>query len=201
MPPNVTGPVTTMFSLVDAAGASVKAGRTTLPQPPAGQPYFFAFPLSVPAGNYTLRVATADAQGRVGSTEQTIGAELRRLGNFTASQILIGWTSPSGERLLALDALPPAVKTLHASIEIYPDDAAAMATNFSVHFELSKIGDKTPVWKRDVAPSATGTVLSAAADVATENLPAGSYSLTANITQNGVSKGEVAAVIRKASIQ
>lgn len=197
MPADVAGPVTTMFSLVDGAGASVKAGRATLPQPAAGQPYFFAFPLSVPAGKYTLRVASADANGRVGSTEQVVGAELRRFGNFTTSQILIGWTSPSGERLLALDALPEGIKTLHASIEIYPDDAAAMATDIAVRFELSKIGDKTPILSREVHPSATGTVLSAALDLPVGDLAHASYSIVATITQNGAEKGSATAVVRK----
>ena len=197
MPADVAGPVTTMFSLVDAAGASVKAGRTTLPQPAPGQPYFFAFPLSVPAGQYTLRVASADAKGRVGSAEQSVGAELKRLGNFTASQILIGWTSPSGERLLALDAVPAGISTLHASIEIYPDDAAAMATDIAVHFEFSKIGDKTTILARDVHPSATGNILSAAIDLPMKDLGAGAYALVAAITQNGAAKGAVTSVIRR----
>jgi VWFA-related protein len=197
MPADVAGPVTTMFSLVDAAGASIRAGRTTLQQPPAAQPYFFAFPLSVPAGKYTLRVASADAKGHVGSAEQAVGAELKRFGNLTVSQILIGWTSPSGERLLALDALPAGIDTLHASIEVYPDDAAAMATDIAVKFELTKIGDKTPVLSRDVHPSAAGTVLSASTDVSVGNLLAGSYSLVATISQNGATKGSITAVIRK----
>lgn len=201
MPADVAGPVTTMFSLVDAAGASVKAGRTILPQPAAGQPYFFAFPLSVAAGPYTLRVATADAKGHVGSAEQSVSAELRRLGNFTASQILMGWASPAGERLLALDALPAGVSTIHASLELYPDDAAAMATDIVVRFELSKIGEKTVVVNREVRPSATGMVLSAAADLAMGGLAPGSYSLQATIFQSGAEKGVVTTVIRKSAVQ
>ncbi|TAK15426.1 MAG: VWA domain-containing protein [Acidobacteria bacterium] len=201
MPADVAGPVTTMFSLVDVAGASVRAGRTTLAQPAAGQPYFFAFPLSVPSGKYTLRVATADATGRVGSAEQSIGAELQRLGNFTASQVLISWTSLSGERLLALDALPAGVKTLHAAIELYPDDAAAMATDIVVRFELSRIGETAALMSREIHPTATGTVLSATTDIEFGTLGAGSFAIRAIVAQSGVEKGTLTAVIRKASLQ
>jgi hypothetical protein len=190
-----------MFSLVDANGASVKAGRATLPQPPAGQPYFFAFPLSVTPGKYTLRVATADAHGHVGSAEQPVGAELRRFGNFTASQLLIGWPSAAGERLLALDALPSGIDTLHASIEMYPDDAAVMATNIDVRFDFFRIGATAPIVTREVTTSATGTVLSAATDLSIVDLAAGSYSLVATIIQDGVAKGVVTAVVRRTALQ
>lgn len=196
-PADIAGPLVTMFSLLDATGASIKAGRKTLASSGAGQPYFFAFPLVVPAGKYTLRVAMADANGRVGSTEASIDAELTRFGNFTASQILLGWTSPEGERLLALDALPAGLTTLHASIDLYPDDAAAMASDIVVRYELSRIGETAVLMTRDVHPIATGTVLSATIDIDVAALAAGSYAIRAGILQAGAEKGVVTAVIRK----
>jgi len=195
-PADASGPLTTMFSLVDANGNSVKAGKRALTTAP-GQPYFFAFPLSVPAGKYTLRVAMADANGHVGSAEEPVIAELPRFGNFASSQVLLSWTSPTGERLLALDALPLGITTLHASVDLYPDDAAAMATDIVVRYELSKIGEKAPVLTRDVHPIATGTVLSATTDISVADLDAGSYAIRAAVLQAGAEKGSVTAVIRK----
>lgn len=70
MPSNVAGPVTLMFSLVDEAGKSVQAGRKELAKTAAGQDYRFAFALPVTTpGNYSLRVAAADANRRVGRAE------------------------------------------------------------------------------------------------------------------------------------
>ena len=169
MPADVVGPVTTMFSLVDPAGASVKAGRTTLLQPPTGQPY----------SRFRRRCRQeVHAARRVGrrqrSCRQPRQAVARaRAGNFTASQIF-GWLDIAIGRTFARARCAPAgIDTLHASIEIYPDDAAAMATDIAVKFELTKIGDKAPVLTRDVHPSATGTVLSASSDVPFRNLPSG----------------------------
>lgn len=197
MPADVAGPVTTMFSLVDPEGKSVRAGRKVLPPAPAGEPYFMTFPLPVTAGQYRLRVSAADANGRVGSAEQPVGAELKRLGNFTISQVLNGWTSPNGERLLALEALPAGVETIHASVELYPDDAAAMATAIRVRFDFARVGEKTAILTREVEPLASGMVLTARMDVPVVGLAPGSYSLTATVLQGGVEKGAVSSVIRK----
>ncbi len=73
MPADVAGPVLVMFSLVDAAGRSVQAGRKALSKPAGDQDYHFQFALPVAAaGTYHLRVAAADANGRVGRAEAPV---------------------------------------------------------------------------------------------------------------------------------
>jgi VWFA-related protein len=83
IPASVAGPVTVMFSLIDEAGKSVQAGRKELSTPVAGDNYRFQFalPIAVP-GRYKLRVAAADADGRIGRTEQEVG---RRFYALTAT--------------------------------------------------------------------------------------------------------------------
>jgi VWFA-related protein len=74
IPASVAGPVTVMFSLMDEAGKSVQAGRKELSTPVAGDNYRFQFALPVAVtGKYTLRVAVADAEGRLGRSEKEIG--------------------------------------------------------------------------------------------------------------------------------
>ena len=198
LPADVAGPVTTMFSLVDEAGQSLKAGRRVLPPPAAGADYRFSFPLPVAPGRYTLRMSAADANGRVGSTEQRIDARLQRIGVFSASGLLAGWSGADGvQKLLALDMLPDGAASLHTSIELYAGDAAGMATDISVKFALMKAGEQRAIIAREIRPSATGLVLFAAIDFDVKALQPGTYTVTATVLQSGVEQGAATTLVRK----
>jgi len=201
IPSDVSGPVTTLFSLVDETGKTIAgaAGRKQLTPPAAGQDYRFSFSLPLAAaGRYSLRVSAADANGKVGSTEQRIDAQLARIGIFSASGMLLGWSAADGvQKLLALDSLPIDAANLQASIELYPDDAAGMATDLTVRFSLTKIGDAKAVMEKEVRPSATALVLSSAIDLDVKAIAPGSYTITATVLRSGTEIGVVTGLVRK----
>src|SRR5262249_31288835 len=144
LPATVSGPVQTMFSLVNESGQSLTGGKKTLPQPPAGQPYLYTFALPAPDGQYRLRITAADASGRVGSAEQRIDASLRRAGRWLVSDLFTGWSAADGvHRFLALDRLPDGAVMLHASLELYPDTPAP-APELAVRFSLAPVDARTP---------------------------------------------------------
>lgn len=201
IPDDVAGPVMTMFSLTDSAGKAIPgaAGRKELSKPATGQDYRFSFSLPLAAaGGYSLRVSAADANGRVGSTEQRINAEFSKVGIFSASSMLIGWSAADGvQKLLALDTLPPDAASMQVSIELYPDDAASMATDIAVRFSLTKIGEAKAAVEKEVRPSATGMVLSSAIDLDVKALSPGSYTIKATVLQSGKEIGAVMGLVRK----
>jgi VWFA-related protein len=199
LPASVAGPVTVMFALVNAAGATVSSGQRLLPVVAAGQPHRFAFGLPVDAGTYSLRVAASDAAGHVGSAENRVIAELRPAGRFRASDLLAGYAAPGGDRLLTLEALPPDVPSLHVSLELYAPDAAALATDVAVVFSLAPSDGGPAVLTRESHPLANGLTLTASVDVPVSALPDGAYLLTAVVRQSGSDVAVVRRVLRKVS--
>lgn len=201
IPPDVPGPVTMMFSLMDEAGKPLPglAGRKQLTPPAPGQDYRFSFALPLAAaGRYSMRVSAADANGKVGATEQRVDAQLGKIGAFSASSMLIGWSAADGvQKLLALDTLPPEAANMQVSLELYPDDAAGMATDVAVNLSITKIGDAKPVIEKQIRPSATGMVLSSAVDVDVKTLTPGTYSVKATVVQSGKEIGTVTGLVRK----
>jgi hypothetical protein len=198
IPAEVAGPVTTMFSLVDEAGQSVKAGRIVLPAPAAGSDYRFSVPFAVKPGVYAIRVSAADADGRIGSAEQKVVAGLGRISVFSASGMLLGWSGADDvKKLLALDTLPPGAKSLQASLELYADDQAGMATDIAVRFSIGKIGDAKPVIEKEMRPSATGLTLFCVMEFDAAALAPGAYTVKATVLQSGVEKGAVSTLLRK----
>jgi VWFA-related protein len=198
MPADIAGPVTTMFSLVDEAGQSIKAGRLVLPVPAAGSDYRFSFPLPVAPGRYSLRISAADANGRIGSTEQRVDAQLARISVFSVSGLLTGWSAADGaQKLLALDTLPPDASSLRASLELYADDAAGMATDIVLRYSIVKIGEQKPLVEKDIRPSATGLVLFGSMDFDVKTLEPGAYTIKVSVLQSGVDKGNVSTLVRK----
>ena len=198
IPADIGGPVTTIFSLVDEAGQSVKAGKMVLPQPAPGSDYRFSFPLPVTPGRYSLRVSAADANGRVGSTEQRVDAELSRISAFSVSGLLIGWSGADGvQKLLALDTIPTGALSLRASLELYADDAAGMATDIALRFSIVKVGEQKAPIEQEMRPSATGLVLFAAMDFDVTALEPGAYTIRVTVLESGVDKGSVSTLVRK----
>jgi len=198
IPADIAGPVTTMFSLVDETGQSVKAGRTVLP-PSTVTDYRFSFPVEVATpGRYSVRVSAADANGRVGSAEQRVDAQLARIGIFSASGLLIGWSGDDDvQKLVALDSLPPEASSLRATLELYADDAAGMATDIALRFGIVKLGEKVPLIEREVHPSADGLTLFGTMDFDAKALEPGAYTIKVTVLQSGVDKGAVSTLVRK----
>jgi VWFA-related protein len=198
LPADVAGPVTTMFSLVDEAGQSVKAGRMALPAAASGADYRFSVPFTVKPGVYAIRVSAADANGRIGSSEQKVVAALSRISVFSASGMLLGWSGADGvKKLLALDTLPPGATSLQASLELYADDQAGMATDVAVRFAITRVGDAKPAIEKEMRPSATGLTLFCAMDFDAAALAPGAYTVKATVLQSGVDKGSVSTLMRK----
>jgi VWFA-related protein len=197
VPAGVTGPLTVMFGLVDAAGA-LRTGRTVLPAPADGSAYRLSLSLPVAPGTYRLRFAVADASGRVGSLGTGVSAALGRLGPFLVSDVLTSWSGADGKpQFLALEEVPVMATGLRTFLELYPSADAPWPASVRVQWSLlgaamQSIGDQV------VVPVRTADRLTAAGQFALSTLPLGTYEVRATVFVDGMPVGTVSTTIRKA---
>jgi hypothetical protein len=198
VPGAVTGPLVTMFGVVDDAGKMVQVGRKELQAPQAGDDYRVAFPVVLPEGRYRVRILATDTRGAIGAIEQAVTVRLARLGSFSASDLLTTWTDASGaRRLLGLDTLPAIARTIGVSLEMYPETPASSADGLTIRLALLREGDDQPMVERNLSLTASGGHLSASADMETAAWEPGTYTVRATLLEAGVVTGTVKTSIRK----
>jgi VWFA-related protein len=188
VPETIHGPLEGVFALVDSAGRT-QAGKWTAAAADGG-PYRVTVPIRADRGRYVLRVAAADATGALGSAESPVEAALNVMGSFTTSDLLTSWTDAGGQRkLLALEALPRGVTTIHASIELYPSSPGPAPT---VTFSIASLDASQPSSdSRAVTSVADGDILKAEASIGIAALPPGAYALHAAVALDGRGLGQV----------
>jgi len=207
IPASATGPLTTMFGLVDESGA-MKSGRKVVAAPLDGGAYRLAFALPVSPGSYKLRFAVADATGAVGSVETAVAARLATMGPFQVSDLLTSWTGADGTpQFLGIEDLPAGVKTINAILELYPAvganaaarDARPSPEDVQVRLGLYAGRRSQPLAEKDVVPSRTGGILRAEAPFSVDTLEPGAYVLRATVLVAGKKIGTARVSLRKAS--
>jgi VWFA-related protein len=197
VPAGVTGPLTVMFGLVDAAGA-LRTGRTVLAAPADGSDYRLSLSLPVTPGPYRLRFAVADANGHVGSLGTGVSAALGRLGPFLVSDLLTSWSGVDGKpQFLALEEVPVMATGLRTFLELYPSSEAPWPANVRVQWSLLG-GTVQPSAEQVVVPVRTTDRLTAAGQFALSALPLGAYEVRATVFVDGAPVGTVSTTIRKA---
>jgi VWFA-related protein len=196
VPAGVTGPLTVMFGLVDAAGG-LRTGRTTVAAPAEGGNYRLSLSLPVAPGVYRLRFAVADATGRVGSLGTGVTAALGRVGPLLTSDVLTSWSGADGKpQFLALEEVPTTAASLRTFLELYAAPDAPAPTD--VRVQWSVIGSAVqPVAEQSVVPVRTADRWTAAGQFALDTLPLGSYEIRATVFVNGTAAGVVSTTIRK----
>jgi cyclophilin family peptidyl-prolyl cis-trans isomerase len=199
VPASVPGPLSTMFGLVDETGAA-RVGKRTMPAPDEDS-YRMTFALPVEPGDYTLRLAVADATGAVGSVDLRISAKLIPMGPFTASDLLLWSTDRARQpQFLALEAVPAGVDTLHALLELYPP---AMGTGpGEVWVKLSLVplaggASGAPVAQYRIAAVEADGMLRADAIIPIGTFPVGRYALRAVVTAGGNEVGTTAVTLSR----
>lgn len=195
MPGTVKGPVTTFVGVIDSAGA-IRNSRRVL-DPSTGADYAVPYLFPLPAGDYRIRFAAADPSGAIGTIELPLSVKLSPFGEFTASDVLT-WVVDSSNRaqLFAIDDVPAGVPTLNASLEIYP--AAAMPGEPpTIRWTLLRDGDATPVAEEEVPARPSATQMRADVEFPFAALPAGAYTIRAELIVNDKVVGTRAAVVRK----
>jgi VWFA-related protein len=173
------GPVTTIFGLVDAAGALRTSDKTLTGG--SGDGYRLAFTVPVAPGAYRLRFAAADAGGTVGAIETPVDATLAKMGPLETSGILV-------------EALPGDGRRIIAAIEVYPPPGAA-APDLIVKLTLvSSAGE--PLVERDVLPEEADGRLRAEAEFALDRQPLGVFTLRATLVSGTAELGTLTRQIR-----
>ena len=129
--------------LVDASGkvagnqlASVKLQPATADDP---QPLRFLGNLEVPAGDYTLRFAAIDPDGRQGSVHHTVRARLATAGGVSASDLIVTEVA-RGQGVRPEVHLELDTPALQAMVELSATDAKQL-NDARVTFEVAESAD------------------------------------------------------------
>jgi VWFA-related protein len=196
MPASEKGPLTAMFGLVDAAGG-VKSGQRILQPPEGGGDYFVSFAVPVSAGTYRVRFAVADADGKVGSVESNVIAQLPKVGPFAASDLLTSWMDDNDQtRFLAVEALPPTAVAVNVSLELYPPSGAP-SPDVNVHYTVTLAGQSAPVMERDAAIETADGAIHADTRFPADVLAPGLYTIRAAVLVGGKQVGSTTTTFRK----
>jgi hypothetical protein len=206
IPSTAEAPLTVMYGLMDDTGR-VQTGRETIAAAPTTDSYRISLSLPVAAGQYRLRFAVADAAGRVGSVDAPIAVALPAVGPFTASDVVLSWSSAMTKpRFLALAGVPMAATSLQAFLELYPaagspasgSPAATPPVGSDVKVRWTIVGASGPrPGDQTVTPIASADRLTAAVQWPLETLPPGEYELHADVLISGRVAGTVTTTFRK----
>jgi VWFA-related protein len=200
VPAVVAAPLVAMYALVNESGKTLQQARREIPPGAPNADYQLAFPVRLEPGNYRLRFAVADANGNVGSLEHRVVANLAHMGAFSVSEFFMTWAGADGApRFLALETLPGSAQTFRATLELYPDNAAAPPADVTVRLAVLRAGEDTPLVEHDLTPvanaGAAGLVVSA--EMPVEMLEPGTYTVRATLLESGAVMGTVTSAIRK----
>ena len=193
VPSSVDGPLAAIFSVLDGAGA-LKSGKRSVPAG-GNSDYAITFAIPVQQGPHQLRVAVADASGKVGAVSMAINASLNVMGDLQTSDLLTWTPDPGGRmRLLVVEDLPTDARSLTGMLELYA--STALPRDLALRFTLLDVTGKSVQEKiANLAPSAD--MLRADAQFAVESLPPGSYALRADVSVGGRQIGSVTTPVRK----
>jgi VWFA-related protein len=191
VPAAVSAPLSLMFALVDDQGKVTSGTKDIAPHTP-GEDHEVTMVLAVTskAQGYRLRVAVADADGRIGSVESRVRNTVTAAGEAQVSQVFLNWSTSSGRNLLAFDVAPRTATALSCTMDVYPGSIAP--ADIRVAFAISRDGDPVPVVSREITPQAGGG-LTATMTVPIAQLPAGAYSIIATVMAGARSLGSQSA--------
>lgn len=181
---------TAMLGLFDATGRMVASSTATSAEL-AATPRVVA--LSAPPGDYRLRVAAIDAQGRAGAADVEVNVALTPAGPLRLSSVLVGQNRPDGfvPRLEFSTEV-----TALAMLEIYGGQAG---TPVGVAFEIASTLNGPAIATMPGAFAGTNEPdkFLVTAVIPVGALPPGDYAIRAIVAAQGESGGRVVRIIRK----
>lgn len=195
VPASIPGPLQMVFGLVDDANG-VRSTKKAIDPPAGGGDYRVQLSVPVAMGRYRVRLAVAGADGEVGSVETRVQAELRPMGPFEASDLMMAWAPSTGQaQFIALAQLPATAMHLIGQLELYPTAGVAIPADVRVRVTIAT-PDNTPVEDRDVTPVNQNGVLRAQVPFDLAHIPAGAYVLKAVVSAGGTTLGTVSTTVR-----
>ena len=194
IPAGRAGPFTAAVAMINETDGSLHRGLRAIPHAPEGD-VRTSFSFDVPAGRYQMRVAVADASGRIGIAEQPVLARLRPLGNLYASDLKLLWSPAASDwQPLGFDDLPRSAVNLRAELQLYTPGPLAATP---VRIALFRDGDDQPSYEQNIQPILTGTVADVTADFPLGALEPGAYAVRATVLIRENATGVVSATFRK----
>jgi VWFA-related protein len=195
-----TGPIALAYYVSDASGALVSADvvKNLAPEPgQSGQPQLYMAAVSVDPGTYSIKLAAADADGRVASVERSASAKLTAVGQVRMGDLLIarpngtGGVRPTVDGVVGTDAMvgylelysdaEPQLEQSKVTLEIAQSDSGTALTSAPMPFADNKPG-------RRIAEAAVPVGL----------LANGDYVARAVLSQNGRTIGTITQPFRVA---
>jgi VWFA-related protein len=186
VPADVPAPLSLRFALVDDQGRIVGGGdkRDIAPRTTGDDNEVTLLTgVKASAQGYRLRVAVADANGRVGSVERRVMNAMVSVGPLRLSQVFLNWSTTDGRNYLAFDVAPHSATELSCTMDVYP--GAAAPADPSVRFFFYRDGSPTTVLEREVALAPSASAMVATVSISMSELSPGSYSMTATVMDAG----------------
>ena len=188
-----TGPIALAYYVSDASGALVSADVVKNLAPEAGQngqPQLYMAAVSVDPGTYSIKLAAADADGRVASVERTASAKLTAVGQVRMGDLLIarpngaGGVRPTVDGVVGTDAMV-------GYLELY-SDAEPQLEQSTVTLEIAQSDSGTPLASAPMpfADNKPGRRVAEAA-MPVGLLANGDYIARAVLSQNGRTIGTI----------
>ena len=184
VPAEVPAPLLLMFALVDDQGKT-KGGRRDIAPNKTGDDHEVTVlvPVDAKPQGYRLRVAVADAEGKVGSIESRLINTVSAAGPLTLSQVFLNWSTSDNRNYLAFDVSPRTATALSCVMDVYA--ATTPPPDLSVRFAFFREASTLSELEREVAPAASGSTLTATVTVPIPDLRAGAYVVTATVLTEG----------------
>lgn len=197
VPASVVAPLDVAFAIVDADGRTVKAGTGTVPDERPTGDHRFTFALPLAAGEYRVRVAVTDADGRVGGVEHAVSLRLRPVGRFLASDLQTGWIDREGlRRFLGLSRLPEAAVAADIGLELYSEPGDRTGT-IQIRIDVGAVGRTEQIGSATFEPQEVSGRRTLHTTVPIEALPAGLYTVRATVLEDGAPVGSLSTTIEK----
>jgi VWFA-related protein len=195
MPASVKGPIITFVGIVDPTGA-VRNSRKVL-EPSSGADYAVPYLFPLAPGDYRIRFVASDSTGAMGTIELPISVKLSPFGPFTASDVLTLVVDGGNKaQLFAIEDVPAGSATLNASIELYP--AGAMPGEPpTVRWTLTRDGETKPLVEDEQPARPAATLMRSDVELPFADLPAGLYTVRAELMIDDKPVGARAAIVRK----
>jgi VWFA-related protein len=202
VPAEIPAPLSVGFAVVDKAGRVQKSGMVRVPAVEGAADHRTSFASEVPAGEFRLRIAVADAAGALGSVELPVRARLNAAGRFYTSELQTFSVDAAGRRrFLALERIPDSATHVGVALELYNAGAGELQEPLPlVRLDVNRVGTTVPVASQTITPVAVERVLRAQAFVVLAGLDPGTYALTTTILDNGAPVAVLSTTVRKVAV-
>jgi hypothetical protein len=174
--------------LIDGNGKLVAQALFEAADLKPGQPVLAA--MLVPPGNYRLRAAAAGADGRIGTSDYDLAAELRQAGPLQLSGLVLGLSRGGFVARMQFGREPVAI----AYLELY---GGTPGQQVSVVFELNRTLNGPPIVTMPGTIAAAGDHYSATAPMPIGTLSPGDYIVRATVGVAGGPSTRVERTLRK----